>query len=127
MRQALRLAVVVFVGCGETTSPAGCPQPAQPTCVARTVAWCTTATELFSSEVIEAEGLADASTLVACPNASGNGFFAIFDAGINSDDAGIPMGCPSLSVIPGDLSKTVTGAGTENAGLCCYPTKVFCD
>jgi hypothetical protein len=116
------LACLVLGGCVSTgTSPNGCPQPPQPTCVERTTAWCAAAMLVGT-----AEALPDAGVLVPCSYPpSGNRLFAVFDGG-TLDDGGVPSGCPSLSTIPNDLSKSVVDAGTQDGGACCYPTRVYC-
>jgi hypothetical protein len=121
MLRLLFLGCLVLGGCIQTIpSPNGCPPPPQPTCVARTTAWCGAATFLGS-----AKALGDAGVLVACSDPSGNRFFAVFDGG-TLDDAGVPSGCPSLSAIPNDLSKSVLDAGAQDGSSCCYPTGVYC-
>ena len=114
----LFLAYLVLAGCSSKSTPTGgCPQPPQPTCVARTTAWCAAATFLAC-----AEALGDAGPLVTCPDLAGNRF-TVFDSG-GLDDAGLPYGCPSLSITPDYLS--VLDAGMQIGSSCCYPTGVFC-
>jgi hypothetical protein len=86
--------------------------------VARTTAWCAAATFVGS-----AQALGDAGPLVPCPDLAGNHFFTVFDGG-TLDDAGLPYGCPSLSITPD--YKSVLDAGVQTGSSCCYPTRVFC-
>jgi hypothetical protein len=86
--------------------------------VARATAWCASATFVGS-----AEALGDAGVLVPCPDLAGNQFFAVFDSG-TLDDAGLPSGCPALTITPD--YKSVLDAGVQTGSSCCYPTRVYC-
>ena len=116
MLRTIFLDCLILGGCSlGCTSNDECPQPSQPTCVVRATAWCSSATFRGSADV-----LGDAGVLVPCPDSSGNRLFAVFDGGM-LDDAGLPKGCPSLSTIPSDLSKSVLDAGTRTAALAAIP------